>query len=86
MAILNCKLLRKRLLLCAEHIFIPVVNSAATLAILSKDLEICRQMFTNGAIKPLLNVTDPDKGDAACLLSGLGCVTQLCKYDLIILD
>ena len=79
MEILNCKLQRKIFLILQSCCF-NIFNSAATLAILSKDLEICRQMFTNGAIKPLLNVTDPDKGDAACLLSGLGCVTQLCKY------
>ena len=55
------------------------VYSAATLAILSKDLEICKQMFTNGAIKPLLRVSDPNVANEACLLAGLGCIVQLCK-------
>ena len=36
-------------------------------------------MFTNGAIKPLLNVSDPLKANEAMLLAGLGCITQLCK-------
>lgn len=54
-------------------------TAAATMAVLSKDLEICKQMFTNGAIKPLLNVSNPLYANEACLLAGLGCVTQLCK-------
>lgn len=51
----------------------------ATLASLSKDLEICKQMFSYGAIKPLLNVSDSKITNDACMLAGLGCVVQLCR-------
>lgn len=54
--------------------------SASTLAALSKDLEICKQMFAYGAIKPLLNVSDADVTNEACMLAGLGCLVQMCKY------
>jgi hypothetical protein len=61
---------------------IPFNYSAATLASLSADLEICKQMFSYGAIKPLLNSSDGSKTNEACMLAGLGCVTQLCRYFL----
>jgi hypothetical protein len=56
------------------------VIRATTLASLSADLEICKQMFSYGAIKPLLNVSDGSKTNEACMLAGLGCVIQLCRY------
>jgi hypothetical protein len=56
------------------------VSRATTLASLSADLEICKQMFSYGAIKPLLNVSDGAKTNEACMLAGLGCVIQLCRY------
>lgn len=37
-------------------------------------------MFSNGAIKPLLNVSDGDVTNEACMLAGLGCIVQLCRY------
>lgn len=46
--------------------------ASATLASLSVDLEICKQMFSNGAIRPLLNVSDGDFSNEACMLAGLG--------------
>ena len=51
--------------------------ASGTLAVLSTDLNICKQMFTNGAIKPLLNVSDGN--NAACMLAGLGCLVQMCN-------
>lgn len=49
------------------------------MASLSNDLNICKQMFSYGAIKPLLVITDGDRTNDACMLAGLGCVTQLCR-------
>jgi hypothetical protein len=54
-------------------------SAAGTLAVLSTDLNICKQMFVNGAIKPLLNVSDGGEGNAACVLAGLGCIVQMCN-------
>lgn len=55
------------------------MDSALTMASLSDDLEICKQMFSYGAIKPLLNVSNADVTNDACMLAGLGCITQLCR-------
>ena len=49
------------------------------MASLSSDLEICKQMFTYGAIRPLLMASDVSVTDEACMLAGLGCITQLCR-------
>lgn len=56
-----------------------------TMASLSNDLNICKQMFSYGAIKPLLNVSDADVTNDACMLAGLGCITQLCRIQEIAL-
>lgn len=53
--------------------------AAGTLATLSLDLDICKQMFTFGAIKPLINAGDRDNTNEACVLSCLGCIVQLCR-------
>lgn len=53
--------------------------SCTTLAYLSTDLEICKQLFAYGAIKPILNVTDSDVTNEPCMLAGLGCIIQLCR-------
>mmetsp|Transcript_21887 Transcript_21887/g.36625 ORF Transcript_21887/g.36625 Transcript_21887/m.36625 type:complete len:754 (+) Transcript_21887:62-2323(+) len=53
--------------------------TSTTLASLSADLEICKQMFSYGAIKPLINVSDGEKTNEACMLAGLGCCVQLCR-------
>jgi hypothetical protein len=53
--------------------------AATTMASLSTDLEICKQMFSYGAIKPLLNSCDINLTNEACMLAGLGAVTQLCR-------
>jgi hypothetical protein len=49
------------------------------MASLSNDLEITKQMFSYGAIKPLLNISNADETNDACMLAGLGCITQLCR-------
>lgn len=36
-------------------------------------------MFSYGAIKPLLNVSDGAVSNDACMLAGLGCIVQLCR-------
>jgi hypothetical protein len=59
--------------------------STMTMASLSIDLEICKQMFSYGAIKPLLNASNGDKTDDACMLAGVGCITQLCRIPEIAL-
>jgi len=56
-----------------------VTYSATTFASLSSDYEICKQLFSYGAIKPLLNVSDGDNTNEACMLAGLGCLIQLCR-------
>lgn len=53
--------------------------SATTLASLSTDLEICKQLFSYGAIKPILQASDASVTNDACMLAGLGCVIQLCR-------
>lgn len=53
--------------------------ATSTLASLSSDLEICKQMFSYGAIKPLLNITNASVTNDACMLAGLGCICQLCQ-------
>ena len=60
------------------------IFSASTLVQLSTDLDICKQLFSYGAIKPILNVTDASVTNDACMLAGLGCIIQLCKSVLII--
>ncbi len=67
------------LLLPLELTFPIPLDSALTMASLSDDLEICKQMFSYGAIKPLLNVSNADVTNDACMLAGLGCITQLCR-------
>lgn len=57
-----------------------LLSSASTLASLSADLDICKQLFSYGAIKPVLNCSDAEKTSPACALAGLGCITQLCRY------
>ena len=51
---------------------------------LSTDLQICKLMFSNGAVMPLLNSADPDTGaNEPCILSSMGAVIQFCKIPLI---
>ncbi len=53
--------------------------ASTTLASLSADLEICKQLFSYGAIKPILTVSDAALTNDACMLAGLGCIIQLCR-------
>ncbi len=62
--------------LSLAHLFI---DRSTTLASLSADLEICKQMFSYGAIKPILTVSDSTVTNDACMLAGLGCIIQLCR-------
>jgi len=57
---------------------------ATTFASLSSDYEICKQLFSYGAIKPLLHVSDGDITNEACMLAGLGCLIQLCRYNSLV--
>ena len=53
---------------------------SAILTGLSTDLQICKLMFSNGAIKPLLNCADPDTGsNDPCILASLGAIIQFCR-------
>lgn len=56
----------------------------STLASLSVDANICKLMFSNGAIKPLLMSSDWSTGhNEACTLAGLGCIVQMCRIPAI---
>jgi hypothetical protein len=59
-------------------------NALSTLAALSVDPNICKLMFSNGAIRPLLYATDWATGSTeACTLAGLGCLVQMCRIPSI---
>ena len=51
--------------------------AASTLAQLSANMDIVKQMFAYGAIKPLINGGDVTKTNEACMLSCLGCLVQV---------
>ncbi len=53
--------------------------AASTFSVISQDDEICKMLFTNGCVKPILNITDADVTNESCLLAGLGCILQLCR-------
>ena len=53
--------------------------ACTTLAMLSQDMAIVKQMFSYGAIKPLVNAADVKTTNEACTLAALGCLVQLCK-------
>jgi hypothetical protein len=53
--------------------------AAATFSVISQDDEICKLLFTNGCVKPILNVTNADITNDACMMAGLGCIIQLCR-------
>lgn len=52
---------------------------AGTFSVISQDDEICKLLFTNGCVKPILNITDADVTNESCMLAGLGCIIQLCR-------
>ena len=52
---------------------------AGILAAVSTDLEICKLMFTNGCVMPLLNVALEDNTNEACVLAALGSIVQLSR-------
>ena len=52
--------------------------SASTLAILSNNPSIVRQMFSYGAIAPILKISAIDQSEPE-LLAGLGCIVQLTR-------
>ena len=53
--------------------------ACTTLAMLSQDMAIVKQMFSYGAIKPLINAADVKITNEACTLAAFGCLVQLCK-------
>tara|TARA_B110000090_G_C13082709_1_gene331617 strand:- start:92 stop:496 length:405 start_codon:yes stop_codon:yes gene_type:complete len=53
--------------------------SASVLSILSNNLEIVQQMFSYGAIKPILLLCDHSTTSEPELLAGMGCVVQLTR-------
>lgn len=53
--------------------------AAATVAALSTHLDICKQLFSYGVVKPLLLACDTLVTNEACTLSGIGCITQMCR-------
>lgn len=59
----------------------PIIRgiSCSTLAILSNDGEIVQQMFSYGAIRPVLNLCDPQVSSEPELLAALGCCVQLTR-------
>jgi hypothetical protein len=53
--------------------------ASAILAVISLDLELCKLMFTNGCVKPLINEANSEDSNEACVLASLGCIVQLCR-------
>jgi hypothetical protein len=53
--------------------------SCSVLAILSNDGEIVQQMFSYGAIRPVLNLCDPKNASEPEILAALGCCVQLTR-------
>lgn len=53
--------------------------ASGILAIVSQELEICKLMFTNGCVKPIILVADSDQTNEACMLAALGSIVQLCR-------
>jgi hypothetical protein len=53
---------------------------AGILAAVSNELEICKLMFTNGCVKPLIDVALEDNSNEACILAALGSLVQLSRY------
>jgi hypothetical protein len=41
--------------------------------------DIAKQMFGNGATKPIIAVSDADTSSVACAVAGLGCLAQLAR-------
>lgn len=52
---------------------------AGILAVVSNDLEICKLMFTNGCVKPLIDVALESNTNEACILAALGSLVQLSR-------
>jgi hypothetical protein len=59
--------------------------AATSFAAISQDDEIAKLLFTNGCVKPILSIADADETNEACMMSGLGCLVQLCKVPEIAL-
>ena len=57
--------------------------AASVLGMLAGDLAICKIMFSYGALKPLLIISDGVTTNEACVLTGLGTIIQLCRIPLI---
>jgi hypothetical protein len=53
--------------------------AAGVLAVCSIDLEICKLLFTNGCVKPLIDVALDAVTNEACILAAVGSLTQLCQ-------
>lgn len=53
--------------------------ASGILAVISLDLELCKLMFTNGCVKPLINEAGAADTNEACMLASLGCIVQLCR-------
>ncbi len=58
--------------------------SASVLSILSNNLEIVQQMFSYGAIKPILLLCNPETASEPELLAGFGCVVQVSQYLILV--
>lgn len=53
--------------------------ASGILSVCSVDLEICKLLFTNGCIKPLIDVALDPLTNEACILATVGSLTQLCQ-------
>ena len=54
-------------------------TAVGALASMCIDEGICKLMFSNGATKPIIAVSDADKTNEICMLAGLGCIAQLAR-------
>jgi len=52
-------------------------TAVGALASMCVDETVCKLMFSNGATKPIIAVSDADVTNEVCMLAGLGCITQV---------
>ena len=59
----------------------PAIQASAVGACgsMCDDIDIAKQMFRNGATKPIIAVSDADVTNEPCMIAGLGCIAQLAK-------
>ena len=59
----------------------PAMQTSAVGALgsMCDDEDIARQMFRNGATRPIIMVSDADVTNEPCMMAGMGCIAQLAR-------